>query len=176
MLDRYLVVVLRQDGYLFKRLLKTKEIKTLSVFKHNGHRYDFDTKDAFFLKKYQKVDWRSPIALLKYFRLASTKKGFLIYEEPKDFSSWDYDKGEEIPVRPMKGGLTPTLLKAETIRGSVIDPSRFRTLALSPLYRDHIKKVRFGGSNTLFIILAIGVIAVILLILLTQTNIFTPVK
>ena len=174
MLEQYLVVVLRQDGFLFKRLLNTKDMKGATVFKHNGHRYELVPKDAFFLKKYQKVDWRSPIALLKYARLARPKKGFLLYDEPVDFSSWDYDTGEEIPTKPKKGGMTPVLLEAETIRGSVIDPLMFRKLALSTLYRNHIRKVRFGGTNTLFIILAMGIAAIILLILMTQTTFLTP--
>jgi len=174
MLDEYLVVVLRRDGYLFKRLLKKADLTDLSVFKHNGHRYDFCPKDAFFIKKYQKVDWRHPFALIKWLRVSSTRKGFLIYEEPGDFKSWDYDTGMEIPVRPMKGGMTDALLKAETIRGSVIDPMTFKKLALSNLYRNHIRKVRFGGTNTLFIILAMGIAAIILLVLLTQTNFLTP--
>lgn len=174
MLDEYLVVVLRQDGYLSKKLLKAKDLKDITVFEHNGHRYDLDLKEAFFLKKYQKVDWRSPIALLKYARLASTKKGMLIYDEPKDFADWNYDTGMENPVKPKMGGMTPELLKAETISGSIIDPFMFRKLALSTLYRNHIRKVRFGGTNTLFIILAMGIAAIILLILMTQTNFLTP--
>lgn len=190
MFKEYLVVVVRRDGFLFKHMFKPdakKKVfmgrhwygtrryrmvaeKRIENFVHHEHRYHFSPDDAFFLKRYinKRIDWRSPIASLEWLVLSRAKRGFLPYREPKGMPNWDYKTAQEIPIEPLKGDLTPEMLEAETVYGSVIDPMTFKKLALSPVFRRLVNKTRFGTPNILIYILAGGIVAVVLLILITQ--------
>lgn len=192
MFKEYLVVVVRRDGFLFKRMFKPDAKKKVCVkrhhwysrrghrmvdvekkienFVHHEHRYHFSPDDAFLLKRYivKRIDWRSPLASLEWLIVSRAKRGMLVYREPKGMPNWDYKTAQEIPIEPLKGDLTPEMLEAETVHGSIIDPMTFKKLALSPVFRRLINKTRFGTPNILVYLLAGGVIAVILLILMTQ--------
>lgn len=161
----YIVVVLRQDGFLFKRTIKAdrKKNEVRKEFTHNGHRYAVIPDESFFLKRsYITVDWRSPTAMLSWLNHARKSRGMLVYREPLT--------PEETLVHPIKGGMTPELLAAETISTTVIGPAMFKKLAFSTLYRNHIRKVKFGGNSTAMLMVIFGLIAVVLLVVMTQAG------
>lgn len=170
MLDEYVIMVLRKDGFLYKTTIDRASTLKLKTFMHNDHRYLFVPTEATYLRKYPKVDWRSPIALIHWFMKTRPHRGLLSYLEPDDFKKWNFETGEEIPTEPMKGGLTPKLLEATTVRGSIIDPITFQKLALSNIYRNHIRKVRFGSTNIALLLIGLGIVFVVVLILMTQVE------
>jgi len=166
-MDDYILLVIRWDGFYhtFHLTKEQAESGKWDVFKYRGFRYSLDTDKAYKVHGWTPwikrkwtgwwYPWSYPIEMANRFVL---RVGLLVYREP-------LPKPETVPPTP------PTLINPTLVgelRGyTKINPRMFRTLTLSPLYKEYRKKQSFHGKKSQWFWIMVGLLLIVFIMWVT---------